>query len=83
MGDAANPTSASPEELRKYLPYLDGTSLSDSQRISLLQTIWSIMSVFVGLAFGTDPTQQVLPSATASDRNLDEHRPQNKKCDDC
>jgi hypothetical protein len=65
LADADSHISASPEELRQYLPYLDGTNLSEPQRIALLQTIWSIMSVFVGLAFGKDPTQQVLPPAAS------------------
>jgi hypothetical protein len=35
------------------------------QKIELLQTLWSIMSAFVDLAFGTDPVQQTLPSLAA------------------
>ena len=49
----------------EYLAFLDDTNLSEAQKIELLQTLWSIMSAFVDLAFGTDPVQQTLPSLAA------------------
>jgi hypothetical protein len=55
----------SQEDLREYLAFLDDTNLSEAQKIDLLQTLWSIMSAFVDLAFGTDPVQQAMPSLPA------------------
>jgi hypothetical protein len=63
---AAASNSASQEDLREYLAFLDDTNLTEAQKIEQLQTLWSIMSAFVDLAFGTDPVQQALPSITAS-----------------
>jgi hypothetical protein len=62
--DAVN-ARASQDDLREYLVYLDHTQLSEAQKFELLQNLWSIMSTFVDLAFGTDPVQQVLPSTRA------------------
>lgn len=62
---------ASQEDLREYLAFLDDTNLSEAQKIELLQTLWSIMSAFVDLAFGTDPVQQALPSV-ATDQDTDD-----------
>jgi hypothetical protein len=45
---------ASEEDLREYLPHLDGTNLSEDQKIELLQTLWSIISAFVDQGFGVD-----------------------------
>lgn len=68
LAPAATSSPASHEDLREYLAFLDDTNLSEAQKIELLQTLWSIMSAFVDLAFGTDPVQQALPSvATGSD----------------
>lgn len=53
------------------LAFLDDTNLSEAQKIELLQTLWSIMSAFVDLAFGTDPVQQALPSITAGQHTDD------------
>lgn len=50
------------EDLREYLQHLEGLNISEAQKLELLQTLWSIMSAFVDLAFGTDPVQQVLPA---------------------
>jgi hypothetical protein len=61
----------SQEDLREYLAFLDDTNLSEAQKIELLQTLWSIMSAFVDLAFGTDPVQQALPSIAATQRTDD------------
>lgn len=55
----------SQEDLREYLVYLDQTQLSEAQKLELLQTLWSIVSTFVDLAFGTDPVQQALPPVAA------------------
>lgn len=65
LAQAATSSPASQEDLREYLAFLDDTNLSEAQKIELLQTLWSIMSAFVDLAFGTDPVQQALPSITA------------------
>lgn len=65
LAQAATSNRASPEDLREYLAFLDDTNLSEAQKIELLQTLWSIMSAFVDLAFGTDPVQQALTSITA------------------
>ena len=65
----SNPTSH--EDLREYLAFLDDTNLSEAQKIELLQTLWSIMSAFVDLAFGTDPVQQALPPIAATQRTDD------------
>jgi hypothetical protein len=62
---AATSNRASQEDLREYLAFLDDTNLSEAQKIDLLQTLWSIMSAFVDLAFGTDPVQQAMPSLPA------------------
>lgn len=62
LAQAAISNPASHEDLRKYLAFLDDTNLSETQKTELLQTLWSIMSAFVDLAFGTDPVQQALPS---------------------
>jgi len=59
---------ASQEDLSEYLAFLDDTNLSEAQKFELLQTLWSIMSAFVDLAFGTDPVQQALPSIAATQR---------------
>lgn len=56
---------ASQEDLREYLAFLDDTNLSETQKVELLQILWSIMSAFVDLAFGTDPVQQALSSVAA------------------
>lgn len=71
LAQAATSDRASQEDLREYLAFLDDTNLSEAQKIELLQTLWSIMSAFVDLAFGTDPVQQVLPSITASQHTDD------------
>lgn len=65
LAQAATSNRASQEDLREYLAFLDDTNLSEVQKIELLQTLWSIMSACVDLAFGTDPVQQALPSLAA------------------
>lgn len=65
ISQAAISNRASQEDLREYLAFLDNTNLSETQKTELLQTLWSIMSAFVDLAFGTDPVQQALPSLAA------------------
>ena len=65
LAQVATSNRASQEDLREYLAFLDDTNLSEAQKIELLQTLWSIMSAFVDLAFGTDPVQQTLPSLAA------------------
>lgn len=40
-------------------------------KIELLQTLWSVMSAFVDLAFGTDPVQQAQPSIIAGQHTDD------------
>jgi hypothetical protein len=62
LAQAATSNRGAQENLREYLAFLDDTNLSETQKIELLQTLWSIMSAFVDLAFGTDPVQQALPS---------------------
>jgi hypothetical protein len=52
---------ASTEELRKYLHYVDDLDLSEPQKIEFLQTLWSMMSQFVDLGFGTSSAQQISP----------------------
>lgn len=71
LAQATISNPASHEDLREYLAYLDGTNLSEAQKIELLQTLWSIMSAFIDLAFGTDPVQQALPSV-ATDQDTDD-----------
>lgn len=65
------PHYAAQEDLREYLAFLDDSNLSEAQKIELLQTLWSIMSAFVDLAFGTDPVQQSLPSVAAGQHTGD------------
>ncbi len=50
--------------------YLAHTNLSEAQKIELLQTLWSIMSAFVDLAFRTDSVQQV-PASVGIDQDSD------------
>lgn len=71
LAQTATYNRASQEDLREYLAYLDGTNLTEAQKIELLQTLWSIMSAFVDLAFGTDPVRQALPSITAGQHTDD------------
>ena len=75
------PRYDSQEDLREYLAFLDGSNLSDAQKIELLQTLWSIMSAFVDLAFGTDPVQQSLPSEAARQHTHDPMRSAVKPAD--
>jgi len=49
--------------VRDYLAHLEHTNLSEAQKIELLQTLWSIMSTFVDLAFGTDSVPTRPPAA--------------------
>lgn len=58
-------------DLREYLPHLDGLSISEAQKAELLQALWSTMSTFVDLAFGTDPGQQVLAARDVEVRSPD------------
>jgi hypothetical protein len=67
LAQAAVSNPASHEDLREYLAFLDDTNLTEAQKIELLRTLWSIMSAFVDLAFGTDPVQQALPPITAGE----------------
>lgn len=70
LSQATTSNRALQEDLREYLAFLDDTNLSEAQKIELLQTLWSIMSAFVDLAFGMDPVQQALPSV-ATDQDTD------------
>jgi len=72
LSQATTSNRASQEDLREYLAFLDDTNLSEAQKIELLQTLWSIMSAFVDLAFGTDPVQQALPSIAAVTQRTDD-----------
>lgn len=65
LSQADTSNRASHEDLREYLAFIDDTNLSETQKIELLQILWSIMSAFVDLAFGTDPVQQALSSVAA------------------
>ena len=71
LAQAATSKRASQEDLSEYLAFLDDTNLSEAQKLQLLQTLWSIMSAFVDLAFGTDPVQQALPPIAATQRTDD------------
>lgn len=71
LAQAATSNRASQEDLREYLAFLDDTNLSEAQKIELLQTLWSMMSAFVDLAFGMDPVQQALTSIAATQRTDD------------
>lgn len=60
LADATARASRVPLDIEKYRAYLQHTDLSEEQKAALLQTLWSIASTFVDLAFGRDSVQQVL-----------------------
>ena len=45
-----------------YWAYLDDMDLTDDQKTSILEALWSIMAAFVDLGFGADSVQFVLPA---------------------
>jgi len=67
LAQAASSNRASLEDLREYLPCLANTDLSETQKLEMLRTVWSIMSTFVDLAFGADPVQQALIAAVTDE----------------
>lgn len=66
LAQATASNHAPQEELREYLTLLDDTNLSEAQKTELLQTLWTMMSAFVDLAFTAD-TVQLAQSSKAAD----------------
>lgn len=46
-----------PEMYDEYLPYLDESEMSDSQKKEFLEQIWLICTCFVDIGFGQSPMQ--------------------------
>lgn len=47
-------------DYEKYLHFLDDEDLDESQKITLLESLWSILLSFVDLGFGIHPVQQAI-----------------------
>jgi hypothetical protein len=41
-------------DVEKYLPYVEDSDVSDTQKVELLRVLWSIMSAFVDLGWDVD-----------------------------
>ena len=46
----------------RYVPMVEHMDITDEQADELLQTIWNIMCGFVGLGFGDNSIQKILPA---------------------
>lgn len=46
-------------DMEAFLPYLEGSDLSEAQKREFVETLWSIVVSFVDLGFALNPTQQV------------------------
>ncbi len=44
-------------DLDRYLPYLDDTDLTETQKREMIGALWRVMAAFVDLGFGVDPVQ--------------------------
>jgi hypothetical protein len=53
-----------------YQHYLEDANLTDTQKLELLQTLWSIICEFVFLGFGVTSTQQVLNDSCGQGKTL-------------
>ena len=54
-------------DYRKYLPYLEGTDLTEAQKVELIHSVWTIMESFADRAFGLHPAQQARAVGIAPD----------------
>ena len=59
-------------DLSSYLVYLEGSDLSEAQKIDLIRTVWSVMESFIDSAFGIHPEQQALIAGGISNGAQDE-----------
>ena len=66
----------------KYLPELEGTDLTEEQKIEMLQALWSIMEAFVDLGFGVNSIHQFFSerAAESSESGTDRVESGNGKC---
>lgn len=46
-----------PLDLTKYRPYLDGFDLTDDQKTTMIEALWSIAEAVADLAYGVHSTQ--------------------------
>lgn len=58
--DNAPETSGLVFDVAKYLGYVEGEDLSDTEAKALLGAIWQIVVAFVDLGFGLHPVQQTM-----------------------
>lgn len=60
--DAAAPLVLEPDDYRHHL---DDFDLTEEQQNELLETLWSIMSIFVDIGWGVDTVQMFFPDIFA------------------
>jgi len=61
-----------PFDIEKYRTYLQQMDIPEAQKVALLQTLWSVASIFVDLAFGRESAQRAL-------KGLPEEEPDTQK----
>ena len=80
---AAGPTASRLAfDKEKYLPELEGTDLSEEQKIEMLQALWSIIEAFVDLGFGANSIHQFFSelAAESSESGMDRVESGDGKC---